>query len=133
MYKLQAGIEQAFAVFPQAPVFIQPGKAARGDPSLGHDFENLAQGRLAALLGGKLLPGHQQIFLVCTPIRLHFSTEKFATLLSSALLRMREKCLMALSNPMKVILAVPAKENVAGVQQEKQLFLEFWVLLIKYS
>jgi len=41
MYELQAGIAQALAVFPQAPVFLQPGKAARGDPALGHDFERM--------------------------------------------------------------------------------------------
>jgi len=41
MYELQAGIEQSLAVFPQAPAFLQPGKAVRGGPALGHDFESM--------------------------------------------------------------------------------------------
>jgi len=41
MYELQAGIEQAPAVFSQSPVFLQPGKAARGGPVPGHEFESM--------------------------------------------------------------------------------------------
>ncbi len=36
MGELQAGIEQPFAVLPQPPVLVQPGKAALDHPALGH-------------------------------------------------------------------------------------------------
>ena len=35
MNELQAGVEVAFAVFPQPPVLFQPGKAAFDHPTLG--------------------------------------------------------------------------------------------------
>ena len=44
--ELQAGVEPSLAVFPQAPVLLQPGKAALDDPALGHDLESV---QLAAL------------------------------------------------------------------------------------
>lgn len=39
MDELQAGIEPPLAVFPEAPVLFQPGKAALNDPALGNDRE----------------------------------------------------------------------------------------------
>ena len=41
MDELQAGIEQPFAVLPQPPVLLQPGKAALDNPALGHNFERV--------------------------------------------------------------------------------------------
>ena len=35
MDELQAGVEVAFAVFPQPPVLLQPGKATLDYPALG--------------------------------------------------------------------------------------------------
>ena len=37
MDELQAGVEPALAVLPQASVLLQPGEAALDDPALGHD------------------------------------------------------------------------------------------------
>jgi transposase len=42
MDELQAGVEQALAVLPQSPVFLQPGEAALDDPTLGHELEGMS-------------------------------------------------------------------------------------------
>ena len=39
MDELQTGIEMSFAVFPQSPVLVQPGKASFNHPPLGNDCE----------------------------------------------------------------------------------------------
>lgn len=39
--ELQAGVEPAFAVFPQLPVLVQPSKAALHDSALGHHLEGV--------------------------------------------------------------------------------------------
>ena len=41
MDELQDGIEPSFAVFPQPPVLLQPGKAALHYPTLWHDLEGV--------------------------------------------------------------------------------------------
>ena len=41
MDELQAGVEPALAVLPQAPVLLQPREAALDDPALGHDLEGV--------------------------------------------------------------------------------------------
>ncbi len=41
MDKLQAGIEFTLAVFPQPPIFLQPGKATLNNPAFGHDLEGM--------------------------------------------------------------------------------------------
>ena len=39
MDELQTGIEMSLAVFPQAPVLVQPSKASFNQPPLGNDCE----------------------------------------------------------------------------------------------
>jgi len=41
MDELQAGVEPAFAVLPQAPILLKPGKAAFDNPAFGHDLEGM--------------------------------------------------------------------------------------------
>ena len=41
MNELQAGIEFTLAVFPQPPIFLQPGKATLNNPAFGHDLEGM--------------------------------------------------------------------------------------------
>ena len=41
MDELQAGIEPAFTILPQPPVFFQPCKAALDHPALWHDLEGV--------------------------------------------------------------------------------------------
>ena len=43
---MEAGVEEAFAVFPQAPVLLEPAEGALDDPALGEHGEGV---RLAAL------------------------------------------------------------------------------------
>ncbi len=37
IHELQAGVEPAFAIFPQTPIFLQPSKAALDHPALWND------------------------------------------------------------------------------------------------
>lgn len=39
--ELQAGVEFTLAVFPQSPVFLQPGKGSFDDPAFGYDLEGV--------------------------------------------------------------------------------------------
>ena len=41
MDELQAGVEEALAVFPESPVFLQPSETTSDDPALGHDLEGV--------------------------------------------------------------------------------------------
>ena len=67
MDELQAGVELALAVLPQAPVLLQPGEAAFDDPALGHDLEGMQFAALGNLDGG-----------VFTQNGLHASGERLA-------------------------------------------------------
>ncbi len=58
MDKLQAGIEFTLAVFPQPPIFLQPGKATLNNPAFGHDLE----GMQLTLLGNLHCDGLSQDF-----------------------------------------------------------------------
>ena len=51
MDELQARIELALAVLPQAPVLLQPSEAAFDDPAFGHDLESMQFAALGNLDG----------------------------------------------------------------------------------
>ena len=54
MDELQAGVEFAFAVFPQPSVFLQPGEAAFDHPALGYHLEPVQLATLGDLHGNPL-------------------------------------------------------------------------------
>lgn len=58
MDKLEAGVEGAFAVFPQAPALVQPSERAFDHPTLGDDGEGVQFVALGDLDGGPQLFRH---------------------------------------------------------------------------
>ena len=51
MDELQARVELALAVLPQAPILLQPSEAALDDPTFGHDLEGMQFAALGNLDG----------------------------------------------------------------------------------